>query len=74
MPVDSLPPLSQHAARMSACENKLSFTRAALKAVACQHSLSVTRSFTRDLVEYRDVPLAGGKGALHHQSEENCYA
>ena len=73
LPVDSLPALWQHAARMSASENKLSFTRAALKAVACQHFLSVTRSFTRDLVECRDVLLAGGKGAMHYQFEEDCY-
>ena len=73
MPVDSLPALWQHPARLSASENKLSFTRAAAKAVACQHFLSVTRSFARDLVECRDVLLAGGRGAMHSQFEEDFY-
>ena len=73
MPVDSLPALRQHAARLSASENKVSFTRAVAKAVACQHFPSVTRSFARDLAVCRDVPLAGGRGALHYQFEEDCY-
>jgi hypothetical protein len=58
---------------MSASENQLPFTRAAAKAVACQFFLSVTRSFTQDLAECREVLLAGGKGAMHSQFEEDCY-
>jgi hypothetical protein len=58
---------------MSASENQLPFTRAAAKAVACQFFLSATRSLTRGLVECRDVLLAGGKGAMHSQFEEDYY-
>jgi hypothetical protein len=58
---------------MSASDNELSFTRVALKVAACPIFPSVTRSLARDLVECRDVALAGGKGAMHYQFKKDHY-
>ena len=58
---------------MSASENQLSFTRAALKPVALQNLLFVPQAFPGILLNVARFCWRAGRGAVHHQFEEHYY-